>query len=126
MDDRFKTAARHAAALSAHCSNGAQDALSARSQLSLRGASAELITEAEAIRDLLFETARRSSHLQIAIERAGTAADREGFISDLRDRVCSAIDDAVEEQGCGKLLDRDLPDLFRTLDALSETLLDRR
>lgn len=126
MDTRYQTAARYAAALSAHCSNGAREALSAHTDLAVRAACVELVTEAAAIRDLLYETAQRATRLQIAIEAEGAKADRDGFINDVRDRVMEAIDEAVEEQGCDKLLDRDLPDLFRALDALSNTLLDRK
>jgi hypothetical protein len=50
------------------------------------------------------------------------AADFRGF---LRDAVCTAIDQTVEEHGAGKLLDKDLPELFRCLDALAEKLFLR-
>jgi hypothetical protein len=126
MDDRYKSASRYTAALSAHCSNGAREALSAHTALAVRVASVELVTEAAAIRDLLYETAQRATRLQIAIEAEGKQRDREGFVNDVRDRVMAAIDEAVQEQGCGNLLDRDLPRLFTALDELSETLLDRQ
>lgn len=126
MDTRYENAARYAAALSAHCSNGAREALSAHTVLAVRVASVELVTEAAVIRDLLCETAQRATRLQVAIEKEARERDREGFITDVRDRVMAAIDEAVQEQGCGNLLDRDLPRLFAALDELSEQLLDRK
>jgi len=49
----------------------------------------------------------------------------EGFQGFLRDAVCEAIDKTVEDHGAGKLLDEDLPELFRAIDALAQKLFVR-
>lgn len=49
----------------------------------------------------------------------------EDFIGFLRNAVCEAIDQTVEQHGAGKLLDEDLPELFRAVDALAQKLFQR-
>jgi len=49
----------------------------------------------------------------------------DAFRGFLRNAVCTAIDETVEQHGTGKLLDEDLPSLFRAVDALAEKLFLR-
>ena len=52
--------------------------------------------------------------------------DHYDFRQDFRDMVLSAMDEACERNGMPKVMDKDLPNLFRALDPLAERLWLRR
>ena len=52
--------------------------------------------------------------------------DHYDFRQALRDQVLAAMDECAEEHSMTKVLDRDLPALFRAIDPLAERLWLRR
>lgn len=52
--------------------------------------------------------------------------DHYNFKMAFRDSVLAAMDAAADEHGMTKVLDKDLPELFRAIDPLAEKLWLRR
>jgi hypothetical protein len=52
--------------------------------------------------------------------------DHYKFKMAFRDTVLASMDDASDEHSMTKVLDKDLPELFKTLDAIAEKLWLRR
>jgi hypothetical protein len=78
------------------------------------------------------EVAQRIVHQEnIAkkLERTGGEIihpDHYDFRQDFRSFVLDAMDDASEKHGMAMVVDKDLPELFKTLDYLAERLFLRR